>query len=115
LPPKTKLDGIGPLAAWWRDPLRAAMPDEPDELVVDMRSVAYTTVWKPKRATLLAVRAFTETNGERKAASHMAKAVREKSRAPCCSPSTTRRTQRALLRLPRRLASWSSWAHPVST
>jgi cytoplasmic iron level regulating protein YaaA (DUF328/UPF0246 family) len=32
--------------------------------------------WKPKRATLLAVRAFTEVDGERKAVSHMAKAVR---------------------------------------
>lgn len=41
-----------------------------------MRSGAYTAAWKPKWATLLAVRAFTETDGERKAVSHMAKAVR---------------------------------------
>lgn len=41
-----------------------------------MRSGAYTSFWKPKRATLLAVRAFTEQDGERKAVSHMAKAVR---------------------------------------
>lgn len=41
-----------------------------------MRSAAYSTMWKPKRATLLAVRAFTENDGERKAVSHMAKAVR---------------------------------------
>jgi cytoplasmic iron level regulating protein YaaA (DUF328/UPF0246 family) len=41
-----------------------------------MRSGAYTTAWKPQRATLLAVRAFTEQDGERKAVSHMAKAVR---------------------------------------
>jgi cytoplasmic iron level regulating protein YaaA (DUF328/UPF0246 family) len=33
-------------------------------------------MWKPKRATLLSVRAFTESEGERKAVSHMAKAVR---------------------------------------
>jgi cytoplasmic iron level regulating protein YaaA (DUF328/UPF0246 family) len=41
-----------------------------------MRSGAYVPAWKPRRATLLAVRAFTEESGERKAVSHMAKAVR---------------------------------------
>ena len=76
LPPSTKLDGIGPLAAWWRPALAAAMPDEPGETIVDMRSEAYVSAWRPKHATLLAVRAFREENGERKAVSHMAKAVR---------------------------------------
>ncbi|HMC49116.1 MAG TPA: peroxide stress protein YaaA [Solirubrobacterales bacterium] len=76
LPPSTKLDGIGPLAAWWRPALRVAMPDEPGETIVDMRSGAYTSAWKPNQATLLAVRAFREEKGERKAVSHMAKAVR---------------------------------------
>ncbi len=76
LPPATKLDGIGPLAAWWREPLAQAMADEPGEVIVDMRSGAYTSAWKPQRATLLSVRAFREEGGERKAASHMAKAVR---------------------------------------
>ncbi len=76
LPPSTKLDGIGPLAAWWRDSLRAALPDDPRETIVDMRSGPYVAAWKPKRATLLAVRAFREEGGERKAVSHMAKAVR---------------------------------------
>ncbi len=76
LPPSTKLDGIGPLAAWWRPALAAAMPDEPGETIVDMRSGAYTSAWKPKRATLLSVRAFREEKGKRKAVSHMAKAVR---------------------------------------
>jgi len=76
LPPSTKLDGIGPLAAWWRPALAAAMPDEPGETIVDMRSGAYVSAWKPKRATLLSVRAFREEKGERKAVSHMAKAVR---------------------------------------
>ena len=52
------------------------MPDEPGELVVDMRSAAYAAAWKPQRATLLAVRAFTESGGKRKPVSHMAKAVR---------------------------------------
>jgi hypothetical protein len=76
LPPSTKLDGIGPLAAWWRPSLAAAMPDEPGEMIVDMRSGTYVSAWKPKQATLLAVRAFREEKGERKAVSHMAKAVR---------------------------------------
>ncbi len=76
LPPSAKLDGIGPLAAGWRDSLRAALPDEPGETVVDMRSGAYVAAWKPKKAPLLAVRAFREEEGERKAVSHMAKAVR---------------------------------------
>jgi len=76
LPPSTKLDGIGPLPAWWRPALAAAMQDEPGETIVDMRSGAYTSAWKPKQATLLAVRAFREEKGKRKAVSHMAKAVR---------------------------------------
>lgn len=75
-PPKTKLKGIGAPAAYWRPALAVAVPDREGELVVDMRSGAYTSFWKPKRATLLAVRAFTEQEGERKAVSHMAKAVR---------------------------------------
>ena len=41
-----------------------------------MRSGAYAAAWKPKRATLLAVRAFSESGGKRKPVSHMAKAVR---------------------------------------
>jgi uncharacterized protein len=76
LPPSTKLDGIGPLAAWWRPALAAAMADEPGETIADMRSGAYVAAWKPKQATLLSVRAFRVEKGERKAISHMAKAVR---------------------------------------
>jgi uncharacterized protein len=76
LPPKTRLEGIGPPAAYWRPALAEALPDEEGDLIVDMRSGAYSTMWKPKRAALLAVRAFTESDGERKAVSHLAKAVR---------------------------------------
>jgi cytoplasmic iron level regulating protein YaaA (DUF328/UPF0246 family) len=75
-PPKMRLEGIGAPAAYWRPALAEALPDREGELVVDMRSTAYSVMWKPKRATLLAVRAFTESDGERKAVSHMAKAVR---------------------------------------
>lgn len=73
---KARLPRVGPLAAWWRQPLAAALPDRPGELVVDMRSGAYAAAWKPRQATLLAVRAFSESGGERKPVSHMAKAVR---------------------------------------
>jgi cytoplasmic iron level regulating protein YaaA (DUF328/UPF0246 family) len=52
------------------------MPDERGGLVVDMRSAAYAAAWKPKSATLLSVRAFSENGGKRKPVSHMAKAVR---------------------------------------
>jgi hypothetical protein len=73
---KAKLDGIGGLAAFWRPALTAALPDEPGTLIVDMRSGTYSAAWKPKHATLLAVRAFSEAKGRRKPVSHMAKAVR---------------------------------------
>lgn len=73
---KARLRGIGPPAAWWRDALAEAMPDEPGCLIVDMRSGAYAVAWKPRQATLLSVRAFTEQGGKRMAVSHMAKAVR---------------------------------------
>jgi cytoplasmic iron level regulating protein YaaA (DUF328/UPF0246 family) len=73
---KARLRGIGPPAAWWRDALAEAMPDEAGDLILDMRSAAYAAAWKPRRATLLSVRAFSERNGKRKAVSHMAKAVR---------------------------------------
>lgn len=75
-PPKTRLEGISPPAAYWRPALAEALPDREGELVVDMRSAVYSSFWKPQRATLLAVRAFTDQAGERKAVSHMAKAVR---------------------------------------
>jgi len=74
--PKTRLEGIGPPATYWRPALTEALPDEKGDLIVDMRSGPYASAWKPRRATLLAVRAFTERDGERMAVSHMAKAVR---------------------------------------
>jgi cytoplasmic iron level regulating protein YaaA (DUF328/UPF0246 family) len=73
---KARLTRIGPLAGFWRPALAAAIPDEPGGLVVDMRSGAYAAAWKPKQATLLSVRAFSEVAGRRKVVSHMAKAIR---------------------------------------
>jgi uncharacterized protein len=73
---KARLARVGAPAAYWRQALAQAMPDEEGDLVVDMRSAAYAAAWKPRCATLLAVRAFSESNGGRKPISHMAKAVR---------------------------------------
>jgi hypothetical protein len=67
--------GIGGLAAYWREPLRAALPDR--GLVLDMRSGSYAAAWQPRRAWHLAVRGFTEApDGSRKVITHMAKRVR---------------------------------------
>lgn len=71
-----RLTKIGPPASFWRPALAAALPDEPGGLVVDMRSGGYAAAWKPKQATRLPVRAFSEVGGKRKVVSHMAKAVR---------------------------------------
>ncbi len=73
---KARLPKIGPIAAYWREALAGALPDEEGSLVVDMRSGAYAAAWKPKRAELLGVRAFSEQAGKRRPVSHMAKAVR---------------------------------------
>jgi cytoplasmic iron level regulating protein YaaA (DUF328/UPF0246 family) len=81
LPPKTKLKGIGAPAAFWRPALVEALPDKKSELIVDMRSAAYASFWKPKQATLLPVRAFTERDGERKALSHIGKGQPRRRRA----------------------------------
>jgi cytoplasmic iron level regulating protein YaaA (DUF328/UPF0246 family) len=64
------LPRIASLPALWRDPLRRAIPDQ--GLIVDMRSGSYTAAWKPKRATLVGVRAFVDG----KTVSHMVKATR---------------------------------------
>ena len=64
------LPRIPSLPALWRDPLRKALPDE--GLIVDLRSGAYTAAWKPKRATVVGVRAFQDG----KTISHMVKATR---------------------------------------
>jgi cytoplasmic iron level regulating protein YaaA (DUF328/UPF0246 family) len=64
------LPRIPSLPAVWREPLRKAVPDE--GLVVDLRSGSYAAAWKPKVATVVAVRAFTGG----KVVSHMVKATR---------------------------------------
>ncbi|MEA2167641.1 MAG: uncharacterized protein QOF76_941 [Solirubrobacteraceae bacterium] len=70
-----KPPGIGSLAAYWRAPLAATLPDR--GLVLDLRSGSYAAAWQPRRATRLAVRGFTERpDGTRTVITHMAKRVR---------------------------------------
>jgi cytoplasmic iron level regulating protein YaaA (DUF328/UPF0246 family) len=70
-----KPPGIGALAAYWRGPLRAALPDR--GLVLDLRSGSYAAAWEPRRATRLVIRAFTQgPDGKRTVISHMVKRVR---------------------------------------
>lgn len=79
-PAKARLPEAGPLPRYWREPLAKALEgagyDEPGETVLDMRSAAYSSAWKPRNARLVPVRAFTESGGIRKTVSHMAKATR---------------------------------------
>jgi cytoplasmic iron level regulating protein YaaA (DUF328/UPF0246 family) len=70
-----RLPGIGGLAAYWREPLRAALPDR--GLVLDLRSSSYAAAWQPRRATRLVVHGFAEApDGTRTVITHMAKRVR---------------------------------------
>ena len=64
------LPRIASLPALWRAALRRALPDA--GLIVDLRSGAYTAAWKPRKATVVGVRAFTDG----KTVSHMVKATR---------------------------------------
>ncbi|WP_329194831.1 MULTISPECIES: peroxide stress protein YaaA [unclassified Streptomyces] len=44
-----KLPGLGALGAYWRTPMAEAMPQAAGEgLVLDLRSSAYASAWKPK-------------------------------------------------------------------
>ena len=44
-----KLPGLGALGAFWRTPMASALPEAAgDGLVLDLRSSAYATAWKPK-------------------------------------------------------------------
>jgi uncharacterized protein len=67
--------GVGPLAAYWREPLHRAIPDR--GLVLDLRSGSYAAAWQPRRARHLTVRGFTEApDGSRSVITHMVKRVR---------------------------------------
>ncbi|MFD9573493.1 peroxide stress protein YaaA [Streptomyces sp. NPDC059982] len=47
-----KLPGLGALGAYWRTPMASVMPQAAgDGLVLDLRSSAYASAWKPKGET----------------------------------------------------------------
>lgn len=75
MPMSAQLPGVERLAKTWR-PAVAGVLGTRDELIVDMRSGAYTQVWGPKNRGV-AVRVFKEdASGKRSVVTHMAKATR---------------------------------------
>lgn len=70
------LPGVGPLARFWREPLARALGDR-SGLVVDCRSAAYATAWRPPAgADWVTVRVVQEQEGRRTVVSHHAKHAR---------------------------------------
>ena len=69
--PGYKLPIDTPRSQLWRPALRETLPDS--GLVVDLRSGGYASLWAPREAAVVAVRAFT---AEGKVISHMVKATR---------------------------------------
>ncbi|EHN11873.1 UPF0246 protein YaaA [Patulibacter medicamentivorans] len=73
-PAGARLPGLPTATELWRDPLRAALPD--DQLVVDLRSSAYRALWTPANAPVVTIDVVREQAGRRTVVSHMAKATR---------------------------------------
>lgn len=73
------LPGVGPLARFWREPLRRELdPWAAEHLVVDCRSSSYAAAW-PVPTTgpgHVAVRVLSESDGVRTVVSHWAKHAR---------------------------------------
>lgn len=73
----TDLPGLGPLAAAWRPLLARALQPLAGDVVVDCRSAAYVSAWRPAQGTdWLAVRVLRELDGRRTVVSHHAKHTR---------------------------------------
>lgn len=74
----TDLPGVGPLARFWREPLRALDAAVAGDVVVDCRSAAYAAAYAPSAGTCerVAVRVVRETDGRRSVVSHHAKHTR---------------------------------------
>lgn len=80
LPMTATLPGVGGVAARWRRVLPPVMAGlAGDGVVVDARSSAYASVWRPTgpaARAYVAVRVFTEVDGRRSVVSHFAKHTR---------------------------------------
>ncbi|MGP7961494.1 YaaA family protein [Sanguibacter sp. A247] len=72
----TDLPGIGPLARFWREPLRALDERAGGDVVVDCRSTAYAAAYRPRGAEHVTVRVVRELDGRRSVVSHHAKHTR---------------------------------------
>lgn len=60
----------------WRAPLAAALVGLDEELVIDMRSSTYATVWIPEPGNTVGIRIFTKVGGQKKVITHMSKKYR---------------------------------------
>ncbi|CAB4541624.1 MAG: peroxide stress protein YaaA [Actinobacteria bacterium] len=60
----------------WKAPLALALSGLDDELVVDMRSSTYATVWTPNPLNTVGIRIFTKVGGQKKVITHMSKKYR---------------------------------------
>lgn len=100
LPMGATLPGIGPVAACWRRALGPVMTGlAGDGVVVDVRSAAYATVWRPSGPAArryVAVRVFTEVDGRRTVVSHLAKHTRGLVTRWLCEADRTPRTATAV-------------------
>ena len=76
LPMGTDLPGVGPLARFWREPLRALDARVAGDVVVDCRSAAYAAAYRPRGAEHVAVKVLREHDGRRAVVSHHAKHTR---------------------------------------
>ncbi len=73
----TSLGRIGPLTAFWRKHLASELSElAHGRLVVDCRSSAYVSAWRPASIPHVSVRVERELNGKRTVVSHMAKHTR---------------------------------------
>jgi len=76
----TTLPGLGTLASNWRGPLSEVLGEESRRgLVVDLRSGAYASFWRPRpgsRTNVVAVRILQESAGVRTVVSHFNKATK---------------------------------------
>ncbi|WP_243729205.1 YaaA family protein [Nesterenkonia sphaerica] len=72
-----RLPTLGKLSAFWRHRLAAPVSERiRDQWVVDCRSAAYATAFRPDPHKTVAVNSFTEKDGRRTVVTHSAKAAR---------------------------------------
>jgi cytoplasmic iron level regulating protein YaaA (DUF328/UPF0246 family) len=60
----------------WKAPLAAALVGLDEELVIDMRSSTFATVWIPEPGNTVGIRIFTKVGGQKKVITHMSKKYR---------------------------------------